>query len=176
VYWRWRQEPFLPLTQPSELRGKAREGRRLLSRANTTVLALFVVLATLVALAVVSRADAAKPTVKASSATFRCDYPVPGRGCQDWQWKWRVWLPRGWQNIGACETGYGKRPGNWKHNNSSYSGAFGFAHSSWTAFKPVARWPDRAYLASPWQQYQTALAIYRRYGLSGWGCRGWFYR
>jgi hypothetical protein len=124
----------------------------------------------------VSRADAAKPTVKTSSATYRCDHPVMGRGCQDWQWKWRVWLPRGWQNIGACETGYGKRPGNWTHNNSQYSGAFGFAHSSWSGFKPYAHYPRYAYLASPWQQYQTALAIYRRYGLSGWGCRGWFYR
>jgi hypothetical protein len=119
----------------------------------------------------VSRADAAKPTIKTSSASYRCDYPVPGRGCQDWQWKWQVWLPDKWARIGACETGYGRRPGNWTWNSGTYQGAFGFHYQSWDQFKPVSWWPHAAYLASPWQQYQTALAIYRRYGLSGWGCR-----
>lgn len=93
-------------------------------------------------------------------------------GNQDWQWNWQVWLPDKWARIGACETGYGQRPGRWDWNSGTYQGAFGFAVSSWDAFKPVAWWPDEAYLATPWQQYQTALAIYDRYGLSGWGCRG----
>jgi hypothetical protein len=95
-----------------------------------------------------------------------------GRGDQSWQWKWEVWLPDKWQRIGACETGYGRRPGRWDWNSGTYQGAFGFAVSSWDQFKPVSWWPNEAYLASPWQQYQVALAIYRRYGLSGWGCRG----
>lgn len=92
-------------------------------------------------------------------------------GDQSWQWKWEVWLPEKWQRIGACETGYGKRPGRWDWNSGTYQGAFGFAVSSWDQFKPVAWWPSEAYLATPWQQYRTALAIHARYGFSGWGCR-----
>jgi hypothetical protein len=92
-------------------------------------------------------------------------------GNQAWQWKWQTWLPDKWQRIGACETGYGKRPGRWDWNSGTYQGAFGFAVSSWDQFKPVAWWPSEAHLATPWQQYQTALEIWRRYGFSGWGCR-----
>jgi hypothetical protein len=93
------------------------------------------------------------------------------------QYQWEQWLPDKWQRIGACETGYGKRPGNWRHNSGAYQGAFGFARSSWDAFVPYAdpQWgpyPSEAYEATPRQQYEVALAIYRRYGLSGWGCRG----
>jgi hypothetical protein len=91
----------------------------------------------------------------------------PGRGNQGWQWRTDVWLPQGWANIARCETGT-----TWTWNSGTYQGAFGFYHGSWDQFKPVRSWPSEAYLASPWQQYQTALAIYRRYGLSGWGCRG----
>ncbi len=82
------------------------------------------------------------------------------------QWNWQAWLPAKWQRIAMCETQM-----NWQHYNSSYEGAFGFATSSWDNFKPVG-YPDHASQASPWQQYQVALAIYRRYGFSGWGCRG----
>jgi hypothetical protein len=81
------------------------------------------------------------------------------------EWNWQAWLPDKWRRIGQCETQL-----NWQHYNSSYEGAFGFATSSWDAFKPVG-YPDHASQASPWEQYQVALAIYRRYGLSGWGCR-----
>lgn len=94
----------------------------------------------------------------------------------EYHFRWQIWLPDKWQRIGACETGYGKRPGNWRHSNSSYEGAFGFALSSWDAFVPRADpkagpYPANAYLATPRQQYEVALAIQRMYGLSGWGCR-----
>ena len=90
---------------------------------------------------------------------------------------WPAWLPDKWQRIGACETGYGRRPGNWRHWNSGYEGAFGFAHSSWDGFvgdadPKAGPYPASAAQATPRQQYEVALAIYRRYGLSGWGCRG----
>jgi hypothetical protein len=92
-------------------------------------------------------------------------------------WNWRDWLPDKWQRIGACETGYGQRPGNWQHNSGSYQGAFGFANGSWDGFVSSADpaygpYPPNADEATPRQQYEVALAIYRRYGLSGWGCRG----
>ena len=126
-----------------------------------TAAILFIALAAIVALTVVTRADAHHNQVHGKRL-----------GDQSWQWKWKVWLPDKWQRIGACETGYGKRPGRWDWNSGTYQGAFGFHYASWDGFKPVSWWPREAYLATPWQQYQTALAIYRRYGLSGWGCRG----
>lgn len=126
---------------------------------------LLVTLTTIVALAIVTRADAAE---------LYASKQFEGRrlGNQAWQYRWQVWLPAKWQRIGACETGYGKRPGDWQWNSGTYQGAFGFYHGSWDQFKPVSWWPREAYLATPWQQYQTALAIHRRYGFSGWGCRG----
>jgi len=89
-----------------------------------------------------------------------------------YHYAWSEWLPDKWRRIGICETGL-----NWRHSNSSYEGAFGFALSSWDSFVPFADrkagpYPANAYLATPRQQYEVALAIWRRYGLSGWGCRG----
>jgi len=97
----------------------------------------------------------------------------------EYHYDWRSWLPRGWYGIGSCETGYGGDP-NWQHNSGTYQGAFGFAVSSWDSFVGSADpkagpYPSEAYLATPRQQYEVALAIYRRYGLTGWGCRGAFY-
>jgi len=94
-----------------------------------------------------------------------------------YHYAWREWLPDKWQRLGACETGYGKRPGNWRWNSGTYQGAFGFYYGSWDAFVPLAArkarpYPSEAYEATPRQQYEVALAIWRRYGFSGWGCRG----
>lgn len=94
-----------------------------------------------------------------------------------YHYSWQTWLPAKWQRVGACETGYGKRPGNWTWNSGPFQGAFGFAVSSWDAFRGRADpkagpYPSEAYLATPRQQYEVALAIYRQYGFSGWGCRG----
>jgi hypothetical protein len=85
-------------------------------------------------------------------------------------------MPDKWQRIGACETGYGKRPGNFRHSNSSYEGFAGFAKSSWDSFKyradpKAGPYPEDAWQATPRQQYEVALAIWRAYGFSGWGCR-----
>lgn len=98
-----------------------------------------------------------------------------------YQYAWWEWMPIGWQNIGACETGYGRRPGNFRHNSGTYQGFAGFYRGSWDAFVSEADpkagpYPTEAYNATPRQQYEVALAIWRRYGLSGWGCRGAYYR
>tara|TARA_R110000868_G_scaffold45454_3_gene150974 strand:- start:617 stop:1093 length:477 start_codon:yes stop_codon:yes gene_type:complete len=82
------------------------------------------------------------------------------------QWNYKAWLPAHWQRVAQCET-----QTNWRHSNSSYQGAFGFAISSWDAFK-LAGYPNEAWQATPWQQYQVALQIYNRFGMSGWGCKG----
>lgn len=94
----------------------------------------------------------------------------------EYEFAWWQWMPDKWQRIGACETGYGKRPGNFQHSNSSYEGFAGFAKSSWDAFKGRADakagpYPEDAWQATPRQQYEVALAIWRAYGFSGWGCR-----
>lgn len=92
------------------------------------------------------------------SATAKQDYT-------DWyEWTWRDWLPQVWKNIIQCETA-----SNFRHSNSSYQGAFGFALSSWDSFK-LPGYPPEAWQATPRQQYNVALAIYSRYGFSGWGC------
>lgn len=86
------------------------------------------------------------------------------------QWNYRAWLPAHWYRVGSCETGYGGPP-NWRHSNSSYQGAFGFAISSWDGYK-LPGYPAEAWQATPWEQFQVALEIYNRFGMSGWGCKG----
>lgn len=98
------------------------------------------------------------------------------RAWRAYHWDWRSWLPAHWFRVGSCETGYGGDP-NWRHANSSYQGAFGFATSSWDGFVGSADpkagpYPAEAWQATPRQQYEVALAIFRRFGMSGWGCKG----
>lgn len=97
------------------------------------------------------------------------------------QYAWQDWLPDGWYRVGSCETGYGGAP-NWRHRNSSYEGAFGFAVDTWDSYvgEALRRFGDGPYPASaadatPRQQYNVALIVYSHFGLSGWGCRGAYY-
>lgn len=95
------------------------------------------------------------------------------------QWNWQQWLPRNWQLLGACETGYGQVPGNWAHSNSSYVSAFGIQRGNRGGqYDDDARkagmppWSDNPRKRpTPWQQYQTALSHYRSFG-DGWECPG----
>lgn len=91
-------------------------------------------------------------------------FATPAKAAQDWQWKYKKWMPAVWQRLAQCETGL-----NWRHNSGTYQGGYGFYYGSWDAFKKPW-YPAEAYNATPWQQYQVALAIHRRYGFSGWGC------
>jgi hypothetical protein len=77
---------------------------------------------------------------------------------------WREWLPDRWRAIIACETF-----SNFRWNSGTYQGAFGFHRDSWDRFR-LPGYPREAYLATPRQQYEVALAIHRRFGFSGWGC------
>lgn len=70
------------------------------------------------------------------------------------------WLPRIWYAIGMCETHL-----DWNFSNSSYVSAFGIYRPAWTQFSTLI--PERA---TPKQQLAVAQAIFRRYGLSAWGC------
>lgn len=82
------------------------------------------------------------------------------------QQNWKTWLPAHWYRVGRCETQL-----NWRHSNSQYQGAFGFAIPSWDGYK-LPGYPAEAWQATPWQQYKVALEIYNRFGMSGWGCKG----
>ena len=130
-----------------------------------TTAALIVLLAGVLALVIVTRADAADLYANKQFAGRRL-------GNQAWQYKWQVWLPPKWQRVFHCETPTHGYYINWQHRSRDFQGGAGFHKDSWDRFKPVSWWPREAYLATPWQQYQTALAIHRRYGFSGWGCRG----
>jgi hypothetical protein len=88
-----------------------------------------------------------------------------------YHWNWQSWLPDKWQRIGACETGYGKRPGAWNWNSGTYQGAFGFYYGTWDQYKPRGA-PSEAYLATPRQQYQAALNVHADHGYGAWGCGG----
>jgi len=96
-----------------------------------------------------------------------------------YHYDWREWLPAKWQRIGACETGYGRRPGNWRWDSGTYVSAFGIhrdayrndAHRvgqlSWDeTLRKLKRYP------TPREQFKAALSHYREHGgFSGWGCR-----
>lgn len=88
-----------------------------------------------------------------------------------YHYAWWEWLPDKWQRIGACETGYGKRPGQWTWNSGKFQGAFGFYYGTWDAYRPPSA-PSEAYLATPREQYQTALNVYSHHGYGAWGCGG----
>jgi hypothetical protein len=88
-----------------------------------------------------------------------------------YHYDWRSWLPDKWARIGACETGYGRRPGRWDWNSGTYQGAFGFYYGTWDAYKPAGA-PSEAYLATPRQQYLAALNVYAAHGYGAWGCGG----
>ena len=91
------------------------------------------------------------------------------------QYDWQSWLPDKWARVGACETGYGKRPGNWHHANSRFVSAFGISRQAYdedAAVYGAPPWND-AHHPTPFQQYQAARGHYYLHGgFSGWGCRG----
>lgn len=107
-------------------------------------------------------------TLVIAAAIAATSVPLAQGGNQAWQWQYKTWMPRHWQNLAACESG--SNPPNWQHNSGTYEGAFGFYRGSWDAFRP-ARYPSSASAATPWQQWQVALRIAARYGIaSPWGC------
>ena len=88
-----------------------------------------------------------------------------------YQYDWRSWMPAKWQRIGACETGYGKRPGDFHWNSGTYQGFVGFFYGTWDAFKPSG-FPAEAYQATPRQQMVVAERVRAAVGYGAWGCGG----
>jgi hypothetical protein len=82
------------------------------------------------------------------------------------EWNWRAWLPAKWYRIARCETGV-----RWDWDSGRYQGAFGFWYGTWDAYKPRGA-PSEAFLATPREQYEAALNVYRAVGYEAWGCGG----
>jgi hypothetical protein len=82
------------------------------------------------------------------------------------EWRWQAWLPDKFARVGACETGYGKRPGSWTWDSGTYVSAFGIYRPAYEAYH---RWTGRN---TPREQYEVASAIQARFGWSAWGCGG----
>lgn len=90
-----------------------------------------------------------------------------------WQYEWQRWLPDKFARVGACETGYGQRPGNWNHDSGTYVSAFGIIEAAYDDFSARMGYPGwDAGGRTPRQQYEVAAAIQRAYGWSAWGCGG----
>lgn len=96
-------------------------------------------------------------------------------------WTWEKWLPDKWARVGACETGYGQRPGNWSWDSGRYVSAFGIIRGAYTHYAHqlgFLSWDDRdpvtkqRHKATPWEQYKVAEAIEADYGFGAWGCGG----
>lgn len=123
-------------------------------------------------------------------STVRYPCPVTSRRAAEWRsraaaervkaqkwvrfnYAWWEWLPANWQRLGACETGYGRRPGNWSHANSRFVSAFGISRSIYdrdAAHMGAPPWNDRN-PPTPRQQYLAALGHYDLWG-DGWSCPG----
>jgi hypothetical protein len=89
------------------------------------------------------------------------------------EYEWQKWLPANWQALGACETGYGQRPGNWNHHNYRFVSAFGISRVEYdndAAYFHAAPWSD-SNPPTPRDQYAAARGHLARFG-DGWGCPG----
>lgn len=92
-------------------------------------------------------------------------------------------MPDKYARVGACETGYGRRPGNWHWDSGRYVSAFGIIRVAYNSFAHqlgFLGWDDldgkthqrHGLDAPPREQYLVAKAIHDRYGWSAWGCGG----
>lgn len=79
------------------------------------------------------------------------------------------WMPKIWFAIAACEQPYGNHRVQWNASSSGYVTGFGFARSTWSGYK-LPGYPSDGTKASTWQMYQVALAVYRDFRWTGWGC------
>lgn len=90
----------------------------------------------------------------------------------EYHWHWWKWMPSKWQRIGACETGYGKRPGNFDHDSGTYVSFAGIIRSGYDSFARSLGLPTWAGNPTPRQQLLVAQSLQSRYGYGAWGCGG----
>lgn len=105
---------------------------------------------------------------------FRAKAHAARKAYAHWRWyhyAWWDWLPMNWQLLGACETGYGRRPGNWEHTNSRFTSAFGISWAEYDANSAYMGGPPWHVRHTPRDQYNAALGHLARFG-DGWTCPG----
>jgi hypothetical protein len=83
-----------------------------------------------------------------------------------YQFEWWRWMPDKFQRVGACETGYGKRPGRFDWDSGTYVSFAGIYRPAYEAYH---RWTGHN---TPREQYEVASAIQARFGWGAWGCGG----
>lgn len=89
-----------------------------------------------------------------------------------WHATWANPVNRNLYRLARCETGY--LPGgriNWRHSNSTYVGALGFAWSTWLHYRHRVRPtpPRDGARATPAEQYAVGRALVREFhGYSSW--------
>jgi len=91
-----------------------------------------------------------------------------------YHYAWSDWLPDKYARVGACETGYGKRPGSWTWDSGTYVSAFGIYRAGYNQFARILglpAWDDPGH-RTPREQYLVAQYIQRRFGWGAWGCGG----
>lgn len=91
-----------------------------------------------------------------------------------WHYAWWKWLPEKFARVGACETGYGRRPGNWAWDSGTYVSAFGIYRPAYAQFAHATGTPswDAPGHRTPREQFIVASAIQARFGWGAWGCGG----
>ena len=96
-----------------------------------------------------------------------------------YHYRWEKWLPDKWARVGACETGYGARPGRWDWDSGTYVSAFGIIRGGYATFAHrvgLRSWDETrrelGRLPTPREQYLTAAALAAEYGFGAWGCGG----
>ncbi len=94
------------------------------------------------------------------------------------QYSWWLWLPDKFARVGACETGYGRKPGSWTWDSGTYVSFAGIIRGGFNQFAGyvgVHGWPDKKHpgpIPTPREQYEVAAAIQARFGWGAWGCGG----
>ena len=89
-----------------------------------------------------------------------------------YHFEWWKWLPDKFARVGACETGYGRRPGSWTWDSGTYVSAFGIyrpAYNQFSRWLGLPTWDDPG-RRTPREQFIVARAIQARFGWGAWGC------
>ena len=96
-----------------------------------------------------------------------------------YHYAWSEWMPEKLQRVGACETGYGKRPGNFHWDSGLYVSFAGIIRDGYATFAHrlgLRSWDEsRSELGrdpTPREQVLVTLALQRAYGWGAWGCGG----
>jgi hypothetical protein len=97
----------------------------------------------------------------------------------EYHWYWWKWMPVKLQRVGACETGYGKRPGNFHWDSGLYVSFAGIIRDGYATFAHrlgLRSWDEtRRELRrdpTPREQVLVTLALQEEYGWGAWGCGG----